>query len=366
MIHMRGFVIALFVFALAACGGGGSSGGSFVGSPAQSTPSGNIAQESVQRTDAQSALAGVQAFQEYEGGGSVSTLDARRALYVLLKKVTAPMLAPRGAPHAFACEDGLEESSVDNSNGSVTITIEDFYDVACTQPQAEIVWTATETQSGSQTVISGPASFSAYAEGNPTTPTETASVQITFYETDSELTGFSYLLSDIVQNGTPVSGEAGLACNAASSSSTACGIAAVANVAALDAEDGASVNATISTASSLTVNMSIAAYQGVENALSIAQSTFPAWTISPAADLTDSVTISGSASASGFTLTLTDSTYGGTFAITGSSSGTVTGTLTDNANGATEATFTIDSSGNGTLTYANDTTVSVVDYTVQG
>jgi hypothetical protein len=44
----------------------------------------------------------------------------------------------------------------------------------------------------------------------------------------------------------------------------------------------------------------------------------------------------------------------------------VTGTLTDNSTGGTDATFTVNAQGNGTLTYSNGTQVSIVDYLVQG
>jgi hypothetical protein len=112
--------------------------------------------------------------------------------------------------------------------------------------------------------------------------------------------------------------------------------------------------------------MAVAAYQGAENALSIAQGTFPNWTISPASDQTASVSLTGAATSTGFTLTLTDNTNGGTFAITGSNSGAVTGTLTNNSTSATVATFTVNGQGNGTLTYGNGTQVQIVDYVVQG
>lgn len=271
--------------------------------------------------------------------------------------------------HTFACNGGagLNESVVTTGPNTATLTIQDYYDSACTELESEIIWTATESQSGSQVVVSGPASFSEYAIGNSTTPTASANAQITFYENASyELTGFSYLLSGITQNGSPVGGEVGLACSIATSTTISCGVAAVANVAALSAEDGASVSATVTTGSSVSISMAVSAYQGSENALSIAQGTFPDWTISPSSDQTASVSITGTATSSGFTLTLTDNTNDGTFAITGSSSGTVTGTLTNNSSGATVATFTVNSLGNGTLTYSNGTQVQIVDYVVQG
>ncbi len=350
------FVTALICAgALVACGGGGGGGGSVT---PQATPQTNISQTSVQRSDAQSALAGVQAYEEYSGGGSISTLTAVRAVHTLLTKINPKTLLSSPPRHVLTCNygPGVNESVVANANGTDTVTIEDYYDDNCMDPEAEIVWTVTS----SGTTVSGPALFTEYSTSGA--QTGSANVQITFVynSAGTELTGFSFLLSNVVDNGTPVSGEIGLACSAGTS--TTCGVAAVANVAALDLEDGASVVASFGTSS---VSMQIAAYQGAENALSVAAGTIPNWTISPSSDLVSSVSISGQATASGFTLTLTDSTNGGTLAMTGTSTG-VTGTLTNNATGATVASFTVNASGNGTLTYSNGTQVTIVDDIVQG
>jgi len=345
------FVTALIcVGALAACGGGGGGGGGSV--TPQATPQTNISQQSVQRSDAQSALAGVQAYEEYAGGGSISTLTAVRAVHTMLAKVNPKTLLTSAPRHVLACNGaGVNESVSGN-----TITIQDYYNADCTGLEAQIVWTVTV----SGDTYSGPAQFTEYSESG--TQTGSASVQITFVfnSAGTELTGFSFLLSNVVENGTAISGQIGLACSAGAS--TTCGIAAVANVTAIDLEDGASVTASGSASS---VSMQIASYQGAENSLSIAAATIPNWTISPSSDLISSVSIAGQATGTGFTLTLTDSTNGGTFAMTGSSTG-VTGTLTNNSTGATVATFTVNSQGNGTLTYSNGTQVSIVDYIVQG
>ena len=107
------------------------------------------------------------------------------------------------------------------------------------------------------------------------------------------------MLTNVVQNGVTL-GDVGLACSVnANGASAACGIAAVANVPAISAMDGASVSLSVGTSS---VSMQITAYVGAENALSITQGTFPDWTISPTSDQTASVSISGQATSSGFTL----------------------------------------------------------------
>ena len=353
------FVTALVgAGALAACGGGGGGGGGTGVTVPPPVPT-NLSETSVQRNDAQSALSGVQAYEEYAGGGSISTLTAVRVVHTMLAKLPARALVS-GSRHVMTCtssEPNEDYSAVPGANNTEIVTIEDFYDPNCTLPEAKIVWTA----SASGNNLTGPATFTQYSQSSGAV-TSTADVQITFIlnSADTAITGFSFLLSNVVDNGTAISGEIGLACNAGTA--TTCDIAVVANVAALSAEDGSSVSATATTSS---ISMQISDYEGAENSLSIAQGTFPAWVISPSADLVASVSIAGQATSSGFSLSLTDSTNGGTFAITGTSSG-VTGTLTNNATGATVASFTVDDQGNGTLTYSNNSQVSIVDYIVQG
>lgn len=354
MLSFRRFAACAFVVSLTACGGGG--GGGTVGPPAPqatATPATDLSQQAVQRNDAQSALTGVQAYDEYAGNGSISTLTAVRAIHRALAKAN-----PR---HAMTCSGGETTTVGPLINGTVTETITDYYNVNCTgQPEDQIVWTASEPNS---TTLTGPATFTQWSAAGAVTGT--ANATITFYITGggASITGYSFLLTNVVQNGTTL-GDIGLACSVnPNGTSSACGIAAAANVPALNAMDGASVSLSVGTSS---VSMQIADYQGGLNALTIAQGTFPNWTISPSSDQTSSVSLTGQATSSGFALTLTDNTNGGTFAITGSSNGTVTGTLTKTSSGATVATFTVNSQGNGTLTYGNGTQVQIVDYVVQG
>ena len=347
MQSFRRIAAYALVATLTACGGGGGGYSPPPAPQATPTPPTSLSQQAVQRSDAQSALSGVQAYQEYAGGGSLSTLTAQRAMHRALSKIN-----PR---HPMACSDGETTTVGPVVNGTVTETITDYYNANCTgQPEDQIVWTASEPNSNE---LTGPATFTQWSPSGAVTGTANATITFYFTNGGATITGYSFLLTNVVQNGTAL-GDVGLAC-----SSNACGIAAVANVAALNAMDGASVSLAVGTSS---VSMQIATYVGAQNSLSIAQGTFPNWTISPSSDQTASVSINGQATSTGFTLTLTDSTNGGTFAITGSSNGNVTGTLTNNSTSATVATFTVNSAGNGTLTYSNGTQVQIVDYVVQG
>ncbi len=360
------FVAALMcVGALTACGGGGG-GSSSGGGSGVNPPQSNISQQSVQRTDVQSGLSGLQAYQSYEGGGSLTGFTATRALTAAVRRNGRTVLSTRRRDGAAGCDDGVvEETPIDNSNGSITITINVYYDAACDNIESSLTWTASEVPSSDE--VSGPATLIDYSTSG--TVTETANATIAFYlNSQDELTGLSFLATSIVANNVSL-GQAGIACNVPSLSSFSCGVAAATNIASSSLEDGANVSLSGSqTSTQLTVNMQISTYQGALNALSITAATFPDWTISPSADLLGSLSMSGTESASSTTvsLTMTDSTNNATLTMSGSAGGTITGTLTNNATGATVATFTVNAQGNGTVTYGNGSSASIVDYMVQG
>lgn len=264
MQSFRRIAAYALVASLTACGGGGGYSPPPPPQPTP-TPATNLSQTGVQRSDAQSALSGVQAYEEYAGDGSISTLTAVRAMHRALSKVN-----PR---HPMSCNNGAGENStiVNNGNGTATETITDYYNVNCTgQPEDQIVWTASEPNSNT---LTGPATFTQWSPTGAVTGTANATITFYFTNGGATITGYSFLLTNVVQNGTTL-GDVGLACSVNSSgASTACGIAAVANVPSINAMDGASVTLAVGTSS---VSMQISAYQGAENALSIAQGAFPA------------------------------------------------------------------------------------------
>lgn len=361
MTTISRFTTALTLCALlAACGGGGGGGGTTGGGGVTPPTTPNVTQQSVQREDAQSGIAGVQAARSVTNGDT-TTYAKVRALRAYVERLGKAAIFGPGARYGIGpCSGGQETSQTNNPNGTVTLEIDTFYDNACTAIESKLVWTAS--QSGAD--ITGPATSTQYS--NSGTVTETDTMTITFYLSGSNLTGFSLQVTSIVQNGAQV-GQAGVACTIVSTSSISCGVADANNVTA--GEVGANVSETVTVASNsnTTLSMQVSAYQAnAANALSISAATFPFWTVSPAADQTQSVSVSGSTTATSITLTVTDSTNGGSLAIGGSTSGAVTGTLTRTDTGATVATFSIDGFGNGTLTYGGGTQVSIVNYAVQG
>jgi hypothetical protein len=343
---------------LAACGGGGGStpptttGGQTGGSTGGN--SGGLTSTSVERSDAQSALVGVQAYENAEGGGSGGILTARR----MLEHVDVKAMLAHERRDVPTCEagstGGTEETVVETSSTTETVTIETFYDAACTEPEVDLVWNA----SLSGTNLTGPATYTQY---NATGTTAfTASAQVTIYATSTGTeTGISLLITGITGADTGSLVSTGLACS--ETGSAGCSLAVVGNTSS--GETGVVSDASVSTTA---VSMQVQAYQGSAGALSIQAGTFPDWTIAPSSDEIASVSISGGpASGGGFSLTLTDNVNGGTFAITGSANGTVTGTLTATGSSTTDASFSIDAAGDGTLTYGNGTTASIVDFEIQ-
>lgn len=365
LMRVRGLLATVSIVAfLAACGGGGggtlpASGGSGGGSTGGSTgsSSGALTSTAVERSDTQSALLGVQAYENAEGGAG-GILTARRALVRVAAK---GLLARARRDVTSSCSEGangggIELSEVPGSGDSEIVTIETFYDVNCKEPDVELVWTGTP--SGDE--ASGPATYTQYSQSGAVE--YTANAQVTIYyanDTYQTETGISMLLTSISGSDSGSLASMGLAC---SETSGACSLAAIDDTAS--GQVGAIADLSASASS---ISMQLQAYQGGPDALSIASgSPFPDWTISPSSDETASVSISGGAAAGGgFTLTMTDNLNGGTFSIDGTASGTIAGTLTPTGGSATDASFTIDAAGNGTVTYANGTTASIVDYVLQ-
>ncbi len=159
----------------------------------------------------------------------------------------------------------------------------------------------------------------------------------------------------------------------------ACGIGAVARESALSQDLGAtaSVNTAGTAASNgnltIPVSGSAAGYTGALGSLSLAQAAFPAFAVN-GGTLTDSGTFQGTFTytPSGVLVsgscTLTDAAADGT--VTATSAGTpatsVNGVITRTSTGQTLATFTVDTNGNGTITYGNGTTGRIVNWQIFG
>lgn len=371
MILLRSVAAFSLAALLSACGGGGGGGATSGGGGVTVTPptpnSQNMTQSSVQRADVQSTLAGVQAQREYGGGSTTAFARQRAALRAAVEgarragmfgTARSPLVTPTSAP---GCSGGSTSSTTPGTNGSEILTVTAYYDTLCTQIEDSIVWTAT--QNGN--VISGPATITLYSTAGALT--ETASGQIQFdYNSSQQLTGLSFLMTSIVVSGKQ-QGQLALGCSVTSSTTASCGVAVASDIFSLSLEDGANVSFTATTTSAgSTFSMQTIAYQSTIDGLSISAAGFPDWSISPSSAQTGSIAITGTQTASSVSFTAVDSSNGGSITVTGSSSGTLSGTIVRSDTNASVGTFTLDSNGNGTLTYGNGTQVSIFNYTVQG
>lgn len=364
-------IAATSFLALASCGGGGGGGSSAPsgGTPPVTPTTAPVAQVSVQRTDATQALQTLHASRSF-GSGGLSTLSAARRAAGMLRRVRAGLRVPASLS---ACSSGLEQSLVTNSNGSQTITEENFYDSTCQTPEQMLVWTVT--QSGA--TLSGPGTITKYTQSGGVVSYQTFTMSFTY--TDSTLSQLSQFTIDITSEATSVGGPSigstGLSCGVSGTSGSAfsCGMGAVADQSALSQELGFTMTTAASQSSTMSGTMmqsmtTVQTYQGALNALTLAAATFPTWTVSGGSQIdTASATMTESYSTGGMlsslSFTMTDMQDGATVTITATSTG-FTGTIVQTSTGATLATFTVDQFGNGTITYSNGTQGQIVDYVV--
>jgi hypothetical protein len=350
---LRPFSATLFCVILAACGGGSSVTPSSTAPPSGTGASG-LSSQSVQQSDVQAGVSGVQAARNLVGEGQESILITHRIAPVL-----RALLAHRAAAPT-SCENGTSVTLSGN-----VITIDEYYDVACTQIESSLVWTETETA----TSFSGPATETVYSTNGSVT--ETAQLQVTVDlssvngnpDTTPIISGFSILTTSMRSGAGYQLGEAGLAC--ALTSPVTCGVVAAVN--GSSGESGINVNATAGSSASTSLSMQVQTYRAnAANGLSISPATFPAWSIAPAGDLTQTISLTGQENSTQLSFTVNDATNGGALTITGATSGTVTGTLTSTSGGAQIASFTIDANGDGSVTFGNGTTATIAGYTIEG
>lgn len=387
-------VAAVCAAALSACGGGGGSSpstGSLTPGGAGATPTPtpapvSIQTVSVQRSDATQALtsySGVSAVATFGGVGGASALSVRRAIDSAAARVTEGYRQGYRAPQSTsprqtqgvtysACANGIESAQVNVSTSEIQVYTRVFYDAACTSLYEDMFIDVT-------------ASSNTSANATGTTTYYTASGTVYDYETlVLTLTGigtgsgtFSLIAKDAPSVNAPPRASLGVACSVASTS-LGCGFGATISLAALSQDVGATLG--FNTSASVTngdvivpVSGSASAYTGTLGSLTLAQGTFPNFTIS-GGSLANTGTFNGTFTftstgilVSG-SLALTDAAADGTVTVT--SSGTpatsVNGTIKRTSTGQVVATFTTDAAGNGTITYGNGTTAQIVGWQILG
>jgi hypothetical protein len=379
----RAFAFAVASAVLAACGGGGGGGGTT--SPATQAPSGNrpIQSTSVQRAVASQALAVPSAVNLASTYGAVTGADVGRHVMSAARQAMAgwrvgassqasPMGLRRLSSVVYsACSNGLESATIEISQTEVQLYAREFYDSACTKLYQDIFLDAVATSAYAATA-SGTDTY--YSTSGQVYDYTTVRLSITSPTANSGT--ISALATDAPSATAAQSAAVGIACSFATTS-LGCGFGDVVHEAAASQDLGSTLafNATASgsaTTETVSINGTGSAFSGSLNALTLSAGTFPAWVVGGGSTI-DTVTFNGtetftsSGDLTAIALTVSDAADDGT--VTMSAGGTpvvISGTVKQTDTGQTLATFTVDASGNGTITYSNGTTAPISNWNVLG
>jgi hypothetical protein len=352
--------------ALTACGGGGGSspsGGGGLPAPVPTVAPGSVAiTNSVARSDMQTALTGVQV-----GTSFVSTTAGLGESLSVARKIRA--LAQRHALDTTTttpCTNNQIETTVTSTSGaSETITDDTYYDSACTALESQSITLATVT-SVSPVIANATDQITTFSPTGSVTGFSTVTLAINDTTTQEVVT---IQANESLSSGAPPFGTFGVTCTAALSNTTllTCGAASVDTVANVTTGITISLNGSLATttAESLALMLTISSYTG--SGLTIAPPlTGTTWAVSGgtlADTLTASLNVSLSGPATSLTFTATDPASGATIALNEpTNTTTINGTLTKG--GKTVATLTINTSGNGTITYPDGTIGTITDFTI--
>jgi hypothetical protein len=267
-----------------------------------------------------------------------------------------------------ACANSSESATIAVSSTEEQVYSRTFYDAACTElfidSYIDVVATSSTaaSASGTLTTYSTTGSVIDYATVTLSLTVLGSSGTVTLRETDA---------SNVTS---PPTASVGVSCGISGSALT-CGGGATASVASLSEDVGdtltlAGTNTTVVGGAKITMNGSVAAYLGGLGKLTLAAGTFPTWTIGGATS-TDSGTYSGTfgyTTAGALTsaaLSLGDPADDATVTIA-TSAATISGSITQTDSGKVYASFTTDTAGNGTITYGNGTTATIVNWQITG
>lgn len=316
----------------------------------------------------------------FGSGGSGGTLSVtRRTIDRVARQLTLAYSGGRRSAAAAVrkqgvtygpCTSDTETALVAVSQTEEQIYMRTFYDSACTQLDQDIYLDVVATNSTTGTATG---TDTQYTQSGTPFAYNTIAMSLTGIGTASA--GISIEITDAATATSPQLGVVGVACGIATGAS-ACGFGAVAHDQAANSDVGMTIADNVSVATGqgglidVTLTGSGAAYSGALNALSLTAGTFPAWAVSGGSAV-DSTTVSGQLAftpalqfASG-TLTLTDSSDLGSASFTIATTGG-NGSITDTATGKVVATFSVDATGTGTITYSNGTTGTISNWVLLG
>jgi hypothetical protein len=319
-----------------------------------------------ERADAQQALSAYQAASQVGESGGPSALSAARRPETI--SAVRRTLLRRESSTTTPCTNGVITTTNQTSPTTAVITVDSYYDPTCTTLWAQLTWNVT----AGGTTAAGPFSYDDYAKTGAQEGYTSGTLSITFNSALTAATAFSVDMNDIATSPTsPSYGQVELACG--QTSSLNCGFAVIADTAGGSEQGanmtmGAGITMHPAGSYSVTVNVNAQAYTSGANGMSISPGTFPAWTISGgtlenSVAGTLSVLYSGTSTPNSLSASFTDAQYD-TKVTLAASNGGLTGTISRES--ASLAAFSVDVSGNGTITYGNGTTGQIRDWLVIG
>ncbi len=241
----RSLTAAIAVLSLVACGGGGGGSSVVPSSGGPSSGGTTSAPTSVTRgtSTASSALNVAGSTLNVNQFGSASgavVFSLRRAIaaHVRMRELGAqgspspsPSASPTTAPTATpgpVCQNGVEYSQTGTGTGTMTETIEFFYDQQCTQPRKLIVMTVTFTATGG----SSQGTETLYDQTGAIVDYKNDSMTFTTDPTTNALTELSIEQTVAASPSAPPFSQNGFTCLFGSANALNCGEAHVATIAA--------------------------------------------------------------------------------------------------------------------------------------
>lgn len=372
----------LLVLSLAACGGGGGGGATSATPPTTTQPQAKVQQVPTQRALAQQALqTQVSANESVQmaGTGGSTPLSFHRALMASAQRVTAAWRAGARTTMRAAGKLSVTYSACANSSESATVVVSsseeqiyqrNFYDTACTELHQDMFLdviassASAATANGTETDYTASGAVSGYL---------TLSIQLAGIGTTSP--EISLQLSEAPNATAQQTASVGISCGVGSTAVN-CGLGAFDRVQSLSQDEGVTMTfgasaSSSSTAITVPISGSASGYTGALDTLTLAQGTFPSWTVG-GGTLVDSVSFNGQftfASTTGLTqsasLSMSDVSDDGTVSLSTNGT-TISGVIKQTSTGATVAKFNVDLYGNGTITYSNGTTAQIGNWSVIG
>lgn len=370
---------------LTACGGGGGSSPSTMPVPSPTPTAVPIQSVSTQRSVASEMLAVASLSETAFGFGARYTGVASLGRSVQSGARTAMSGWHEGAsriPHGTRSASAVSYSACANRAESATVTVSStevqvygrtFYDTACTQlfqdSVIDIIATSALSASITETQTSTLLGGDVY---------DYQTLAFVVSSTGGSNSNFTLTSSEAASSTSPKTSSSGVSC-VISSTSISCGGANVIRLTALPADIGATLDVTVSSLSSRTaaptvtvpISGTAAAFTGAAGSLSILPGNLPAWSLVGASP-TDRSSFSGTFvyTADGTLIStnfsLADTSADATATVATSLGGIINGTITQTSTGKTVATFTLYSTGSGTITYGNGSGAQVVHYNLLG